>query len=135
MANGPKNTNSLVVLAVMVITAVVAAVIVIKLRPDQDNTALIVIIFGFVAQITASILGLMKVEMKVEETKAQVVQTHVEVEKTHHVVNSRMDEFRESLEKAAILKADVAREEGKAAGTVIGAAAANVRTDDLNPPR
>lgn len=131
MANGPKNTNSLLALVAMVITAVIAVVTVFAVRPDQDNTAIVVIILGFVAQITAAILSLMKTQetlVKAEETKAVV-------EETHGAVNGQMGDFKATLKELAEVRALLARREGEAAGKVIGAADANVRSDELNPPR
>jgi len=59
---------------------------------------------------------------------------YVQARKTHGIVNSRMDEFKANLEVAATKAAELAFANGLKVGKEQGAAAANVRTDALNPP-
>lgn len=98
MPNGTKNTNYLIALVALVMMAVGSIVVITVTRPEKDNTVVITVILGFVAQITVAILAMMKGQ------------------ETHAVVNSRMDEFKDLLKQRAVVAVDVARLEGKEAG-------------------
>lgn len=84
--------------------AVIAILAVSLIRPTQDNTTLITAILSTVVPTIAAVLAFMKAQ------------------ETHLSVNSRMDEL---LKRTS----ELSRVEGVAAGRVIGAAAANERTD------
>jgi len=92
---------------------VVAIVMIVGLLPDEDSTALIGLVTGFVALGIGNIL------------------TYAKSHETHKTVNSRMDEFKLSLEKTAREAARLAYAEGEAAGRVQGKEAADLRTDEI----
>jgi len=58
---------------IMALIGIVGILVVVGLRPAQDNTALITLIIGFLAPTTLSLL------------------TFIKAEETHHSVNSRLD--------------------------------------------
>jgi cytochrome bd-type quinol oxidase subunit 1 len=74
----------------LTILALMTVLIVLFLRPGEDNTVVVVAILGFLAPILAAIVGMM-------------------VKDVHTMVNSRMDALLSATERAATA-------EGKAAG-------------------
>ena len=106
-----KTNNSIYIWAIITMTliTVTATVLISIFRPDQDNTALITLIFGAAAPTTLSLLAFMKAQ-----------QTHV-------LVNSRMSEFIKVLNKNAQDKSVIAKAEGVVEGRIL----ANKRTDLL----
>jgi hypothetical protein len=110
-ANPPISPRTPYVLAASVITvaAIAGVVIVLTVRPDKDNALLVTQILGFAATTLASTLAYMRST------------------ETREVVNSRMDEFKRSLQAASAVAQAQARAEGKAEGR----AAADARTDTL----
>lgn len=90
----------------MVALAIIAIVAITLLRPAEDNTALIVVVLGFVATTLGTVL------------------TYLKTQETHLSVNSRMDQLLSVAQRQS-------RAEGLAAGKIEGAAAANQRTDDI----
>jgi len=90
-------------------TGLLAVVGVVVIRPNADNAMIITQIIGFTATTSAALLAFLKAQ------------------ETHLVVNSRIDEFKRSLEAVAAVKEDMAR----ASGIIEGRSAANARTDEL----
>jgi energy-converting hydrogenase Eha subunit A len=78
----------------LTILALMTVVLVLFLRPGEDNTVVVVAILGFLAPILAAIVGMM-------------------VKDVHTMVNSRMDALLSATERAATA-------EGRAAGRAEG---------------
>lgn len=79
------------------------------MQPERDHTQEIIYIVGLMAPTTASIMALLKTQ------------------ETHMVVNSRIDEFKATLNKLAEAQIVTSRAEG----VVQGRKAADARTDQL----
>jgi hypothetical protein len=94
---------------VIAIAAFAGVVLVLTIRPDKDNAALVTQIFGFGSTTLMATLAYMRST------------------ETREVVNSRMDEFKRTLEAASA----VAQAAAHAAGKIEGRAAADARTDSL----
>lgn len=111
----PRNGTSAYLITIfgMTLLGVSAVIAVFLMRPDKDNTAIIVSILGFIGPTLAAILAYFKAQ------------------ETHLVVNSRMDEFKRGLQEAARLAVAAARAEGVIVGKEAGVAAADARTDQL----
>lgn len=98
------NNSKIYVLAVVAIVLISAASIVAVewLNPDKDNSLIITAILGFITPTMASIFSFLKAQ------------------ETHLMVNSRLTEFMQNSEKAALAR-------GRDEGRVL----ANERTDAL----
>lgn len=109
--NPPKASAApyLVVIVVIAVASIAGVVLVLTIRPDKDNAALVTQILGFGSTTLMAALAYMRST------------------DTREVVNSRMDEFKRSLQAASAIAQASARAEGKAEGR----AAANERTDVL----
>lgn len=92
---------------------VLGVVVLFAIRPDSDNTVLITLVTVFIGSGIGHIL------------------TYAKSQETHAVVNSRMDEFKAALERTAQEAADLAYARGRADGRVLGAEAADKRTDAI----
>lgn len=101
-----SNVPYLIAVVVMVIVALAAVVVIAIVRPNQDNSALYVLITGFDTTTTAAILAFMKAQ------------------ETHLSVNSRLEEFIRNADRSA-------RAEGELAGREAGRESADHRTDSL----
>lgn len=95
-------------IAIVALTAIgmASVVLVFWLRPDKDNTALIVNILGFIAPTTMALLAYLKAQ------------------ETHLSVNSRLDEMMRNASR-------VARAEGLEEGRIAGRDVADARTDQI----
>jgi len=102
----------IVVIVVIAIAAIGGVVLVLTIRPDKDNAALVTQILGFGSTTLMAALAYMRST------------------ETREVVNSRMDEFKRSLQAASEIAQATARADGRAEGR----AAANARTDALALP-
>lgn len=78
-----SNVPYLIAVVTMALLGVGGIVLVLVLRPDQDNTALLAAIAGLVAPTTMGLLAFLKTK------------------DTHVLVNSRMEEFKQLLMKNA----------------------------------
>lgn len=81
--NGSWRSIYVVGVIVAMLLGVVASVIITVTRPETDNLPTIVLIFGFLAPTTVSLL------------------TYLKAEETHKSVNSRLDSFVESETRLA----------------------------------
>lgn len=79
-----------IVIALMSGVGLFVILLITWLRPDSDNTALIVMIMGFVTTTTAAIFVFLKSQ------------------ETHLLFNSRMDEMMRNVEEVARLKGEKA---------------------------
>lgn len=98
-----------VTVALISVIAIVGVVIVLVLRPNEDNAGLITQIFGFATMTTMGVFTFMRSG------------------ETREIVNSRMDEFKRTLQLAS----DVAQAKARADGREEGRHIANIRTDAL----
>jgi len=106
----PSRTWPYVAIIVLVpLAAVLGVIALLILRPDDDNAALVAQVLGFSVTVTMSTLAYLKSA------------------DTREVVNSRMDEFKRTLQ----LSANAAESAAHAEGEKIGREAANLRTDML----
>lgn len=103
-----KLPGGLVIHAVVTINFVAAAAIIgiLFLRPNQDNTPLIVTILGFLGPTIAALLAL-----------AKTIQTGAAVDNLKVQINGRLSQLLEQTERAA-------KAEGRQEGTDAAAAAA-----------
>lgn len=88
---------------------IISVVLLLVLRPEKDNAALVAQIFGFGVTITMATLAYLKSS------------------DTREIVNSRMDEFKRTLQLAS----DAAVLTAHGVGMREGQQAANLRTDTL----
>lgn len=89
--------------------AIVSVVALVTLRPGQENASFVAQILGFAVTITMATLAYLKSS------------------ETREIVNSRMDEFKRTLQVAATAAQVQAHADGRAEGR----AAADLRTDTL----
>lgn len=99
----------LVAIGTITIAAIGGVVLVLTIRPDEDNAALVTQILGFGSTTLMATLAYMRST------------------ETREVVNSRMDEFKRTLQAAS----EIAQATAHAAGRAEGQAAADARTDAL----
>lgn len=112
-----NNVPYLIVVGFMILIGfVVFAVIAIR-RPDIDIVILGGTVFAFIVTMTTSIFAVMKSN-----------ESNTTSRDTHILVNSRMGDFMEELERSAQDKAVIAKQEGVKQGID----EANKRTDELN---
>lgn len=109
----PSTTPYLFAIVIVAIVAVSAVVSVFALRPDQDNTGLVVLILGFVSTILVGLLS----ALNASDAKSIA-------KETHDSVNGRMEELLETVKR-------LSEAEGLAKGREEGIAAADKRTDEL----
>jgi hypothetical protein len=102
----PNNLPYVIAVVVMMLTGVASVTAVTILRPDNDNTAVIATLVGFLAPTTLSLLAFMKSQ------------------ETHLSVNSRLDAFMANAKLAA-------HAQGRAEGRTEGQQWADARTDTL----
>lgn len=102
----PNNLPYIVAVILMMFLGVASIVVIVIARPNNDNTAIITTILGFLAPTTLSLLAYMKAQ------------------ETHLSVNSRLDAFMRNAELAA-------RVQGVIEGRSQGRDDANLRTDQL----
>jgi len=95
---------------VIAVAAIGGVVLVLTIRPDKDNIALVTQILGFATTTLMATLAYMRST------------------ETREVVNSRMDEFKRTLQAAS----EVAQVQAHADGKAEGRAAADARTDVLS---
>jgi len=105
-----NNLPYIVAVVVMAALGVLAVVAITLIRPDQDNTALLATVIGFVAPTTFSLMAF----MKAQETKLSV--------------NGRLDALMANAKH-------VAYAQGLSEGRAEGRQAANDRTDALEIAR
>ncbi len=98
-----SNAPYIIAIVIMAIGAIIGSVAIEVLRPNQDNSTLIGLIFGFLTPTTVSILTFMKSQ------------------ETHSAVNGRLTNFIDTATSAAT-----------AQGILRGTQEANIRTDQLN---
>lgn len=110
-----KNNNYIFVAVIVLMSflAFASTMVIVILRPEQDNLPIISQIFLFSTTIAASILTFVKAE-----------QANNQAKETHDMVNSRLDQFIENADLAA-------RAEGKAEGIIKGRTDAENRSDKL----
>jgi len=101
-----NNVPYVIAVVAMVALGVLAVVAITIVRPDQENTALLATVIGFIAPTTFSLLAFMKSA------------------ETHQSVNGRLDALLAHARQAA-------HEQGMAEGRAEGRRAANARTDEL----
>ncbi len=89
--------------------SIIAVVALLVLRPDKDNALIVTQILGFGGTITAATMAYLKSS------------------DTREIVNSRMDEFKRTMQLAANAAVATAHADGRAEGRL----AADQRTDDL----
>jgi hypothetical protein len=104
-----RNWTYVVTLVLIPLASVVGCVVVTVMRPEKDNSSLVTQILGFGVTITMATMAYLKSS------------------DTREVVNSRMDEFKRTLQLTADAAIAGAHAEGKAEGRV----AADQRTDLL----
>lgn len=102
----------IVVIVVITVAAISGVVLVLTIRPDKDNAALVTQILGFASTTLMAALAYMRST------------------ETREVVNSRMDEFKRTIQAAS----EIAQAQAHAEGRAEGRAAANARTDALALP-
>ncbi len=106
MSESSTNTPYLIAIVVMVALAIFSIVAVTVIRPNDDNSAIIVLILGSIAPTTVALLAFMKAQ------------------ETHLSVNSRLDEFIHNSNQ-------VARAEAEETGRQKGRDEANLRNDAI----
>lgn len=94
------------VLALALIT-VGAVVAITNIRPGEENLAIIGAIITFIGTAIGSLLAF--VLKLVSALREEVKEARLEVQETHHIVNSRMDQL-------LVARTSEAKEVGKAAG-------------------
>jgi hypothetical protein len=83
-----------IVVMLAMLMGIIVAVALFLLRPKQDNTVLIGVVFSFIMSLLALLKG----------------------QETHDIVNSRMDEFKAALEARGVIEKAGAFAKGSAAG-------------------
>ncbi len=101
-----SSLSAVVIIAVSAVLAIAGMEI---FHPQADHLSLDTQIIGFALTLSASVLAYMKAQ------------------DTHTVVNGRMEEFKQTLERASLVREDSAR----AQGVTEGRSDANARTDAL----
>lgn len=85
---GSTKLPYVVVIAIMAIVGLLVSLIIVWLRPHEDNTVLITLVVGFVTTTTAGIFVFLKSQ------------------ETHLMFNSRMSEMMENVKEVARLKGE-----------------------------
>lgn len=93
-----SNIPYLIAVVLMTALGVGSTLLVLFLRPNADNAALIAAIAGFIAPTTMALLAFMKTQ------------------ETHVLVNGRMDEFKKLLQLNAAMAEEAARKAGVVQG-------------------
>ena len=93
-----NNIPYLVAIVLMALIGIGGTLIVLVLRPHEDNAALYVAIAGFTVPTIASLAAFIKTQ------------------ETHTLVNGQMTQYRKVLELNAALAAQLAREQGLSEG-------------------
>lgn len=124
----------LVAIVAMGTMTLLAAVIILWIRPDYYNAELFVQMFGFATTITGVLLGLLKVSEGVElaregkdiaaESKDIAAESKDVQKETHDLMNSRMEEMKKLVE-------ELARAQGLREGEKIGRQKEVERADEV----
>lgn len=91
------------------VVAIIAVTVLLVIRPEKDNSTLVTLIFGFASNV------------------AVVTALYIKASDTHSMLNSRMNEFKRSLESASAAAQAKAYQDGQNQGRNV----ANDRTDAL----
>lgn len=130
----PKSPPYLIVILLMVVFGFGALILLAAIRPDLDIVVIAGVILPTVTVITASVFNSMQRSQTIQEAHEANINSQlalVQSKETHDIVNSKFDEYKETLESRLIEQVKFAAAEAYSQGLRVGSETADARTDKL----
>lgn len=100
-----NNTPYIIAVVIMMLIGIVSTVLIHIFANPGDDLQVIGIVIAMISPTIASLLALIKIQ-----------EVGVKTEEVHVLINSRMTEFKDTVEKLAVSQSETARAEGNIQG-------------------